>query len=102
MSDKSDDVKIAAYGSWSSPITSEMAVQGGGFTGLTSSPLAEVHTCVNDNNEGIARFLDCSVQSSTQYRLSKNHLSSLDILSNEPCQQPLSYETTRVASKAIK
>ena len=57
MSDKSDDVKIAAYGSWSSPITSEMAVQGGGFTGLASSPLAEVHTCVNDNNEGI-EFLE--------------------------------------------
>lgn len=50
MSDKSDDLKIAAYGSWSSPITSEIAVQGGG---LPFPSLAEVHTCVNDNNEGI-------------------------------------------------
>ena len=53
MSDKSDDVKIAAYGSWSSPITSEIAVQGGG---LPFPSLAEVHTCVNDNNEGILGF----------------------------------------------
>ena len=54
MSDKSDDVKIAAYGSWSSPITSEIAVQGGG---LPFPSLAEVHTCVNDNNEGILGFM---------------------------------------------
>ena len=50
MSDKSDDVKIAVYGSWSSPITSEIAVQGGG---LPFPCLAEVHTCINDKNEGI-------------------------------------------------
>ncbi len=45
MSDK----KIAEYGSWSSPITSEIAVRLGG---LPFPCLSEIHTCVDANNEG--------------------------------------------------
>jgi hypothetical protein len=49
MSDQNGKQNIAEYGSWSSPITSKMAVEDGG---LPFPVLSEIHTCVNGNNEG--------------------------------------------------
>jgi hypothetical protein len=49
VSDENDKVKIAEYGSWSSPITSEIAVQDGG---LPFPCVSEIHTSENANNEG--------------------------------------------------
>ena len=43
MAEKNAKVKIAEYGSWSSPITSEIVVKEGG---LPFSPISEVHTCM--------------------------------------------------------
>ena len=50
MAEKNEKVKIAEYGSWSSPITAEIAVQDGG---LPFSCVSEVHACYNSENEGI-------------------------------------------------
>ena len=49
MSDENGKQKIAEYGSWSSPITSQIAVADGG---LPFPCLSQIHTCVNANNEG--------------------------------------------------
>lgn len=50
MAEKNAKVKIAEYGSWSSPITSEIVVKEGG---LPFSPISEVHTCMTGKQETI-------------------------------------------------
>lgn len=50
MAEKSQKVKVAEYGSWSSPITAEVIVKEGG---LPFAPIAELHTCCIDKQETI-------------------------------------------------
>ena len=49
MGEANQEVKIAEYGSWSSPITAEEVVNAGG---LSYSTISEIHTCLNAQNEG--------------------------------------------------
>ena len=49
MVEINQEMKIAEYGSWSSPITAEVVVKAGG---LPYSTISEIHTCLNAQNEG--------------------------------------------------